>query len=73
MRINLKTEDIGAFEILQKKTGLDLQSVFNEALTLYSWAIEKKEQGKGIASIDETNHTFSELRLPGLDKIQPHV
>ena len=56
---------------LQNKTGLDLKAVFNEALALYSLAVERKAEGKLIAVVDERTDTYSEIKMEGLQNVRP--
>lgn len=57
----------------QDKTGLDLSDVFNEALTLYILAVQRKAEGKlGVGFLDEANNTFSEIKTDGLSNVQPN-
>ena len=58
-------------EIIQKVGFLDIKHIFNEAMTLYSWAVSVKESGRSVASIDLENHSYRELDMATLNKIKP--
>lgn len=42
------------------------QDHFNNALTIFEWAIEEVSKGRLIASVDEENKKYSELVMPAL-------
>ena len=51
-------------------TGLRSKTeIFNNALTLFNWAIEERRAGRQIASFDRWHGIRSELHLPALDSI----
>jgi hypothetical protein len=72
MNINLEIDEESTLQLVAQ-TGLDLKGVFNEALALYSWAVESKVKGKAIASVDEKNQTYRTVEIPGLQNVQPNI
>jgi hypothetical protein len=44
---------------------------FNNALTLFKWAIEERRAGRQIASLD--GELYRELRMPALDSVEAAV
>jgi hypothetical protein len=45
------------------------QELFNTAFTLLTWAVEKRRQGRIIASVDEKKKKYQEISMSVLDKI----
>lgn len=76
VQLNIDADGKALLESTQKKTGLDLKGVFNEALTIYAQAIEAREQeGKELALVSEEGEetVFRVLETPGLKNIQLKV
>lgn len=46
------------------------KDLFNNALTLFEWAIKAKKEGRIIASIDKDQRVH-ELVMPSLENIRP--
>ena len=59
-----RVKDLMLLTGLRSKTEL-----FNNALTLFNWAIEERRAGRQIASFDRRNGIHNELHLPALDSI----
>lgn len=47
------------------------KDLFNNALTLFEWAIKQRKGGRIIASIDEKNQKFKEIVMPSLEAVSP--
>lgn len=45
------------------------KDLFNNALTLFQWAVEEKRQGNTIASINENTKNYRELQMPALSEV----
>ena len=76
VQLDLDTDGKAFLESTQKKTGLNLKGVFNEALTIYAQAIEARElEGKELALVSEKGEEtlFRVLETPGLKNIQLKV
>lgn len=43
------------------------KELFNNAITLLGWAIEQRQNGRIIASMDESNRNYKELQMPALE------
>jgi ATP/maltotriose-dependent transcriptional regulator MalT len=71
-RVQFELQDERAKELdqLVDKTGLKTRvRLLNEALTLYEWAINERESGRIIASVDETRDSYKEILMAGFPKI----
>jgi hypothetical protein len=47
------------------------KDLFNNALTLFEWAIQEYKKGRTIASVDEHNKKYKELVMPALAAVRP--
>jgi hypothetical protein len=47
------------------------KDLFNNALTLFQWAIKAKRAGRMVASVDEQSGTAKELVMPSLEHVSP--
>jgi hypothetical protein len=45
------------------------KDLFNNALTLFQWAVKAKKAGRIIASVDENQH-IRELVMPSIENIR---
>lgn len=45
------------------------KELFNNAISLLSWAVREVRRGRVIASVDEQSQRFSELHMPALDAV----
>lgn len=65
IQLELPPEKVRAIDALIKKTGASTRKdYFNNALAILEWAIQEKEAGKAIASIDEERKEFNVLVMP---------
>lgn len=54
-------------ELLMARAGLkSRKDLINTALSLFDWVVKEQEGGKTIASLDQANKHYKELRIPGL-------
>lgn len=54
-------------EELMKVAGLtSKKELFNNALTLFDWAVSETRKGRAIASINEKDGSYRELQMPAL-------
>ncbi len=68
IQLELEPERVNEIEKLMQLTGLRTKKdYFNNALTLFKWAISERSQGRQIASVDEANGKLRDLRLPALE------
>jgi hypothetical protein len=60
---------VAKLDKLMEETRLTTRKdLFNNALTLFSWAVEAKKAGRVIASVDENQH-IRELVMPSIENI----
>jgi hypothetical protein len=58
----------GLIEHLMRNTGAaSYGALFNDALTLMNWAVQQRQDGRIIASINEANGRFKELQMLPLE------
>lgn len=70
MRIQVEFDENGArmIEDLKKKTGTSTyKDFFNNALALFSWAVQQREEGRVIMSLDERKKEYREMQMPSLE------
>ncbi len=70
VQLDLPQEKIDELNNLMKKVGLDTRKdLFNNALSMFAWAVKEKEKGHAILSMDEAANTFKELVMHPLETI----
>lgn len=72
MRIQLElSEDrVQELKALMEQVGVETyKDLFNNALSLFEWAIQEAEKGRTLASIDEEAGKYRELAMPIIDRI----
>ncbi len=70
MRIQLDFDKEGSkwLKLLEKATGARThKEFFNNAMTLFVWAIEQRQDNRIIASMDEQSGAYKELQMPALE------
>ena len=68
IQLDFPDEQVKELDELMKQTNIvTRKDLFNNALTLFQWAVKNKRQGRMIASIDEKNGTSKELVMPALE------
>ena len=70
VRLQLEFPDgmVKVIEDLMSVAGLRTKKeFFNNAMTLFKWAIEERRSGRQIASVDGNCGVYRELRMPALD------
>jgi len=74
MRIQLDVDEKGVqlLDWLKGQTNSKTQKeLFNNAMTLLTWAVKQRSQGRIIASLDEQNENYKELQMPALEYAAP--
>ena len=67
VQLDLPAERIAELEELMAKTGVTTRKdLFENALTLFEWAVAQRVQGRSIASINEDEDSYRELVMPAL-------
>lgn len=72
VRLQLEFEEtkVKRIEHLMTLTGIRTKKeFFNNAITLFKWAIDERCLGRQIASVDENRQVYRELRMPALDEV----
>ena len=73
VQLDLPADRITDIEELMAKTGVATRKdVFENALTLFEWAVIEVEKGRVIASVDEVENGYRELVMPSLASIRKH-
>ena len=71
MRIQIVVDDAyrGMLDELREATGLhQWQDLFNEAITMLSWAVRQRQNGRIVTSLNEAEENYRELQMPSLER-----
>ena len=72
IQIELPEEKVKELDNLMRVAQISTRKdLFNNALTLFEWAIEERKSGRSIASVDENNKRYKELVMPTLSAVAP--
>ncbi len=70
IQLDLPEEQVKDLDELMRETKLGTRKeLFNNALTLFQWAVKSKRAGRAIASLDEENKIAKELVMPALENV----
>jgi hypothetical protein len=70
LQIEVTEEQDRHIQVLLEEAGLTTKKdLFNNALTLLSWAIEEVGTGNTIASVNEDQQRYRELHMPILNHV----
>jgi hypothetical protein len=70
MRIQIEVDENGVqvLNAIRQATGLSTyKDIFNNAVTLFEWAIRQRVDGRVIASLDERTKRYKEMTMPALE------
>src|SRR3954462_8984589 len=71
VQLDLPADRLAELEQLMAKTGMTTRKdLFENALTLFEWAVNQRLQGRTIASVNEQETSYRELVMPALASIQ---
>ena len=71
IQLDLPDEQVAELDKLMEETGIRTRKdLFNNALTLFEWAVKAKRAGNIIASIKEGEGRFKELLMPALENVR---
>ena len=71
LQIDVTDQKLKAIDSLMEVCGFTTKKdLFNNALTLFQWAVEERRLGHEIASIDKASNNYRELRMPALNDVQ---
>lgn len=69
IQLDLPDDQVAELDKLMEETRLTTRKdLFNNALTLFQWAVKAKKAGRIIASVDENQH-IRELVMPSIENI----
>lgn len=72
IQFDLPDDKVAELEKLMAESGIKTKKeLFNNALTLFEWAIQERKAGKTIASVDEKANRYKELLMPALSAVTP--
>jgi metal-responsive CopG/Arc/MetJ family transcriptional regulator len=72
IQLDLPEERITELDTLMKQTGIRTRKdLFNNALTLFEWAVKQRQLGRSIASVNESEGKFKEILMPSLENVRP--
>lgn len=69
--VSLKAKEEKLRELEQRCSLNSHPELLNNALALFKWAVEMREQGSVIVAINENKNKLHELSLEVLDRIPP--
>jgi hypothetical protein len=70
MRIQVEVDENGSqvLDSIKQATGITTyKDIFNNAITLFEWAIRQRVEGRVIASMDERTNRYKEMTMPALE------
>jgi metal-responsive CopG/Arc/MetJ family transcriptional regulator len=74
IQLDLPEEQVAELDALMRDTKVSTRKdLFNNALTLFQWAVKAKKAGRIIASIEEESGTSKELVMPALENVAAAV
>lgn len=71
MRIQIDIDETGeqVLSSIKQATGLSTyKDIFNNAITLFEWAIRQRAEGRVISSLDERTKRYKEMTMPALEE-----
>jgi hypothetical protein len=72
IQFELPEEKVRELEALMREAHISTRKdLFNNALTLFEWAVQERQSGRTIASVDEHNKKYKELVMPSLMAVAP--
>jgi metal-responsive CopG/Arc/MetJ family transcriptional regulator len=74
IQLDLPEEQVEELDKLMSETKLATRKdLFNNALTLFQWAVKAKRAGRSIAAVDQDGGTAKELIMPALENVKPAI
>jgi hypothetical protein len=71
LQIDVTDNKVKTMEKLMEACGFSTKKdLFNNALTLFQWAVNEKSQGNAIASINADHTNYRELQMPALNDVK---
>jgi metal-responsive CopG/Arc/MetJ family transcriptional regulator len=70
IQLDLPEDQVAELDDLMKETNIATRKdLFNNALTLFQWAVKAKRSGSIVAALDEEKGTAKELVMPALESV----
>ena len=70
IQLELPEDQVAELDELMRETKIRTRKdLFNNALTLFAWAVKEKKAGRIIAAIDESQNVVKELLMPALENV----
>lgn len=69
IQFEMSEESAAEVEALARDANTTKKDLFNNALTLFEWAVNEVRQGRIIASVDEKEMKLKEISMPLLSEI----
>jgi metal-responsive CopG/Arc/MetJ family transcriptional regulator len=70
IQFELPEDKVKELEGLMREANISTRKdLFNNALTLFEWAVSEKKAGNSIASVSEDRENFKELVMPSLSSV----
>src|ERR1700730_9027102 len=74
IQLDMPDEQVEVLDRLMRDLNIRTRKdLFNNALTLFEWAVKEKRAGRAIASINEADGKFREILMPVLEGPQASV
>jgi hypothetical protein len=74
IQIDISEEQLSELETLMGECGFSTKKeLFDNAIALLKWATKKAKKGLVVASINEKDKQYNELKMPFLQNIQEKV
>ena len=71
IQLDMPEEQVKELDELMKETNITTRKdLFNNALTLFQWAVKAKRAGRIVASLDEETGTAKEILMPALENVR---
>ena len=71
IQLDMPEEQVKDLDDLMKETNIvTRKDLFNNALTLFQWAVKAKRAGRIVASLDEETGTAKEIVMPALENVR---
>jgi len=65
IQFELTEDQVKEIEKLMKRTGTSTKrEFFNNAIAILEWAVDESADGRKIASMDDSSHSYKELVMP---------
>jgi len=74
IQLDLPEEQVKELDELMKETNISTRKdLFNNALTLFQWAVKAKRAGRIVASLDEETGAAKEILMPALENVRTNT